>query len=456
MDNKYLWKRKNRYWVRVRVPDKVRDIIGSVELCLNLYTSDLQEANVLKHGAVSKLKKRIESARKIKDNQGPETTKEELLKQYAQAIRDEYETGNYDTSNGPDAIDLLEPKLYELYGKEKTNQILHSHDPQWSGEILDEATHDSVLEAVRIADLTKNPLSVVSKRFLEEESKVLKPATLRRKKRNIYKFIQWIGDIEIDQVKKSVAGEYITRVIDKENPAYDTIRNVVADLSSLFTWAESRLDIERHPFLRHKIPQLKRGKQKRKPWSNDNIQEFINHEKVGPKETLATSIALYTGMRLEEICQLKQKDVFDDCFHIYNGKTKSASRVIPVHTILQSYLSNLGNEPEEYIIKGLVPGGYDKKRSWNFQKKLGRLRKKIDLPEGCVFHTLRNNFATNLENNGVPRNHISQLMGHEDNNLALDVYSGGLAIEILRDSMTKLTYGSEVDSLIGLKLDELP
>ena len=58
----------------------------------------------------------------------------------AQAIRDEYETGNYDTSNGPDAIDLLEPKLYELYGKEKTNQILHSHDPQWSGEILDEAT----------------------------------------------------------------------------------------------------------------------------------------------------------------------------------------------------------------------------------------------------------------------------------------------------------------------------
>ena len=174
MDNKYLWKRKNRYWVRVRVPDKVRDIIGTVELCLNLYTSDLQEANVLKHAAVSKLKKRIESARKIKEKQGPETTKEELLRQYAQAIRDEYETGNYDTSNCPDAIDLLEPKLYEFYGKEKTNQILHSHDPQWSGEILDEAPHDSVLEAVRIADLTKNPLSVVSKRFLEEESKVLK------------------------------------------------------------------------------------------------------------------------------------------------------------------------------------------------------------------------------------------------------------------------------------------
>ena len=75
-------------------------------------------------------------------------------------------------------------------------------------------------------------------------------------------------------------------------------------------------------------------------------------------------------------------------------------------------------------------------------------------PRRMCLSYLRNNFATNLENNGVPRNHISQLMGHEDNNLALDVSSGGLAIEILRGSKTKLTYGSEVDSLIGLKLDE--
>ena len=121
-----------------------------------------------------------------------------------------------------------------------------------------------------------------------------------------------------------------------------------------------------------------------------------------------------------------------------------------MHKILQSYISNLGDEPEEFIIKGLVPGGYDKKRSWNFQKKLGRLRKKIDLPEGRVFHTLRNNFATNLENNGVPRNHISQLMGHEDDNMALDVYSGGLAIEPLRMSMEKLNYGDGVDKNVSL------
>ena len=43
---------------------------------------------------------------------------------------------------------------------------------------------------------------------------------------------------------------------------------------------------------------------------------------------------------------------------------------------------------------------------------------------------------------------ISQILGHEDGNMALDVYSGGLAIEPLRESINKLTYGSGMDLLI--------
>ena len=39
-------------------------------------------------------------------------------------------------------------------------------------------------------------------------------------------------------------------------------------------------------------------------------------------------------------------------------------------------------------------------------------------------------------------------MGHKDNNMALDVYSEGLRIEHLVESINKLTYGEEVDSFI--------
>ena len=53
-----------------------------------------------------------------------------------------------------------------------------------------------------------------------------------------------------------------------------------------------------------------------------------------------------------------------------------------------------------------------------------------------------------MENRGIPANHISQLMGHKDNNMALDTYSAGLKIEPLVESINKLTYGKEIDSFI--------
>ncbi len=153
-------------------------------------------------------------------------------------------------------------------------------------------------------------------------------------------------------------------------------------------------------------------------------------------------------MRLEEICQLKSKDIFDRCFHVQEGKTESASRVIPIHPVLEKLISKTDYDKEDYLIHDLNPGGYDNKRSWNFQKRQGRLRKEVELPKGVNFHSLRNTFATRMENAGVPRNHISQLMGHEDDNMALDVYSGGLAIEPLRESLGKLSYGEEIDSYL--------
>ena len=154
-------------------------------------------------------------------------------------------------------------------------------------------------------------------------------------------------------------------------------------------------------------------------------------------------------MRLSEICELKKSDTSEDCFHIHKGKTSSASRVVPINSVLNTVINKLFERSKDgYLITDISPGGDDNKRSWNFQKRLGRIRLKIGLPKGVVFHSLRNTFTTRMENLGIPRNHISQLMGHEDGNMTLDVYSGGLAIEPLRESINKLTYKLDADFLI--------
>ena len=238
-------------------------------------------------------------------------------------------------------------------------------------------------------------------------------------------------------------------LISEKNPAYDTLRNIVADISSLFSWAEGRGYLDRNPFYKLKLPKADKGSQKRRPWTNEEIMMFLGSSVISKNEFTATVVGMYSGMRLEEICNIQDKHVFHGCFHVHEGKTKAAARVIPVHPLIKPLLEPMsGTFGKGYLIDGIKSGGYDNKRSWNFQKKLGRLRKKIGIPEGVVFHTLRNTFATRMENLGIPRNHISQLMGHEDSNMALDVYSSGLAIERLVESINKLTYGKEIDSYI--------
>ena len=153
-------------------------------------------------------------------------------------------------------------------------------------------------------------------------------------------------------------------------------------------------------------------------------------------------------MRLDEICMLKHKDIFDDLFHIYEGKTKAASRVVPVHPVLKKIIVSNDSDNEEYILKGLVSAGYDNKRSCNFQKRHGRTRKRLNLPKGVVFHSLRNTVITKLHNNMIALENIEIIVGHAQKSVAHGVYSGGLAVQQLREIINGISYGNTIDNLI--------
>ena len=87
MDKSYLWKRHNTYWVRVRVPDKVRHIIGKSELSKNLFTSDLSKANNIKHGVIAQFKQQIIIAEHKNDGSMEQLSKEEQLREFASEFR---------------------------------------------------------------------------------------------------------------------------------------------------------------------------------------------------------------------------------------------------------------------------------------------------------------------------------------------------------------------------------
>ena len=78
IEKRYLYKRHNVYWVRVRVPDSVRDIVGKCQLSKNLYTKDLAVANRIKHKVVIGMMETIEHAKGL--NESTQLTKEEKNK----------------------------------------------------------------------------------------------------------------------------------------------------------------------------------------------------------------------------------------------------------------------------------------------------------------------------------------------------------------------------------------
>ena len=154
-------------------------------------------------------------------------------------------------------------------------------------------------------------------------------------------------------------------------------------------------------------------------------------------------------IKRDRVCWLQSTDIEENCFKIKKVVKAKTSRIIPIHQTIQLLVNKLVENSEgAYLLRHLKPVRFDGKRLFYFSKRQTRLRKIIGLPDGVVFNTLRDTFATRMENLGVPRNHMIQLLGHENGNMRFDVYSSGYVIDPLRLTKNKLTYGFEIDLLI--------
>jgi len=119
MGKSYLYRRHNVYWVRVRVPDKVRDIVGKTQLSKNLSTTDLAEANRKKHIVIAELKQLIHLAEKKRDGTIGSLSKEDQIRELALEFRpSEDDLDNLDNLDNA-FQNTLENKILELFGEKK-------------------------------------------------------------------------------------------------------------------------------------------------------------------------------------------------------------------------------------------------------------------------------------------------------------------------------------------------
>ena len=276
--------------------------------------------------------------------------------------------------------------------------------------------------------------------YLDSESNRISQQHLLDKQRFLN---QWASTINNDEPLSSItrikASKYIKEHIASISSSYRTKEKHLFAISSFFRWCFRSGFIDSNPFIdmtfllgKKTVASIK------KPYNQDQLKLLLSS--IPDRLIDLSLIALYSGLRIEEVCQLKAEDV-NEGFEIKQGKNHNSIRVVPIHSALTDLVNRLkATSPDGYLIPNLTPAGRSNKRSHNISKQFGRYKTKLGFTREYDFHSLRRTFATALENAGVPESTISQLMGHKKQSISLYLYSGGLEFTRLQQEIEKLTF----------------
>lgn len=164
--------------------------------------------------------------------------------------------------------------------------------------------------------------------------------------------------------------------------------------------------------------------------------EFFKLRKTtAPNYVCCVILCLFTGCRIGEITNLK-KDQFKTSpkgtpfFKIRDSKTVAGIREIPLHPFIHNYMTEFMNHKPHKIFEykerdGKGTGNAVGKMFAENLKSAGLTRDKL------VFHSLRKYVNNTLLQNNVSIEHRCQLVGHELNNVNVNIYSKTVSVDDL-------------------------
>ena len=159
--------------------------------------------------------------------------------------------------------------------------------------------------------------------------------------------------------------------------------------------------------------------------------------------------AVYTGCRIEEICNFKSDDIrqtADGRYYIevtVSKTDKGRNRNVPLHPVLNSLIDGRSG----YLINvGKVNNRYGE-RSSAIGKKFGRIKEQLKFGKDKVFHSIRKSFTDKLKQAGVPEHLAADILGHEIQTMSYGVYASEAPVEQLIPLVDRVSY-PELENLL--------
>ncbi len=241
-----------------------------------------------------------------------------------------------------------------------------------------------------------------------------------------------------------------------------TANAYLTKLSALFRWAEREEFVARNPAVGLKVAEPEANKRDaRRPFTAEQLRLIFNAPMyTAPQNVVRRGkfwvplLALFTGMRLSECCQLAIDDVTTrdgvPVILVRGGdgkkvKTAAARRMIPVHAELVrcGFLAYVEAQRSAGDVRLFPELKQDRRGYYSdpFQKWFSRFLNKAGAKRPRTsFHSLRHCFRDALREGDVSREAVLALGGWAGSGVADQIYGGGLRASSLAREIAKIRY----------------
>ncbi len=243
-----------------------------------------------------------------------------------------------------------------------------------------------------------------------------------------------------------------------------TVNQYLTLLGSVFKWSVDQGLMARNPADRLTVPLKTRASEQRKAYSPAQLQSVVSElpdaQSSHPERYWIPIIALYSGLRLEEVAKLRLADLItpDDilCFNIDGAhlKTDTSKRLVPVHPQLLklglgAYIENIratteSTECDAYLFPHLPADRFGRRGKFAGDWYGQFLRTTCGVTDTKVtFHSFRHTFATALKHAEVEGPIIAELLGHTMQGQTFGRYAKKYRPSMLYTAVSKI--GFDID-----------
>lgn len=288
----------------------------------------------------------------------------------------------------------------------------------------------AMLKKVRPEVKTAETITIeqLMQRWLDSASNAIKKSTYQKYACMIQNHLtEGLGKLQASSVSGEMLDRYAAELLDKLSPR--TVNDILTIVSLAYKFGELEYGIQKPPIRRVKVPQT------------EMRVLSIEEQKVLEKYLLSEMdqykfgvlLALYTGLRIGELCALEWEDIQSDRLlvtktlhrikaetgtkiEITTPKTSASNRIVPLPPPLQTLLSQFSSTGA--VIKS--PAGKVAEPRL-LQLKFDKYIRECGL-EKTNFHALRHTFATRCVEAGFDVKTLSEILGHTDVKTTLNRY----------------------------------